>query len=127
MRIDRTVARRATLNRLRRPPVTQPVSPDHRTGTPIQDRGRAPGRQPANGEAGVAPGTTAADGVRLTEGAAALRDVLATRPSGHVRTAEAAAGLATRVSEQLRQDPAAALLAFGAARGATVRSLLATA
>jgi hypothetical protein len=65
--------------------------------------------------------------VRLAPGAAALKDILATRPSGGVATPEDAARLASRVSRQLRDDPSGALQAFAATQGAAVRSFLATA
>jgi hypothetical protein len=67
------------------------------------------------------------DTVHLAQGAAASRDVAAARPSGQIRTAEDAARLASRISDGLRRDPSAALLAFGATRGAAVQSLLAKA
>ncbi len=109
--------------------MTQPVSPD-RTSTPPQDRGRAPARQPASRDAaggGALPSTALGDTVRLAQGAVTLTDILAARPSGQIKSPEDAARLASRVSEQLRQDPSGALLAFGATRDTTAQSLLATA
>jgi hypothetical protein len=55
------------------------------------------------------------------------KDILAARASAQISTMEDAARLASRLSQQLRDDPSAALLAFGAARGVAVRSLLVTA
>jgi hypothetical protein len=109
--------------------VTQPVNPD-RTSAAAPNRERAATRQPGTRDAAgasAAPRSESGDTVHLAAGVMPSKDILAARASGQISTMEDAARLASRLSQQMRDEPSAALLAFGATRGVAVRSLLVTA